>query len=449
MQEGASIPRLRVIDGVAAEAVEQKGGVSHDHTLTAFLDRKTGAHIMCTCLPQGGNVQEKELYLLALTSIRGAGPITINRIVHFFGDTRLPFNAQKKDLLRVEGLQESIAEDIIRIDPIREAEKLARDAERSKALILTILDNRYPTLLKEIYDPPPVIYYKGHINDNLKIAIVGTRNASPYGTVIAEMFGSDCASLDLTVVSGLARGIDTAAHRGALEGRSASADDHGRTIAVLGCGFDHVYPKENRKLAGRIAADGAVITEFPPDTQPFPENFPRRNRIISGLSVATIVIEAEEKSGALITARYALEQGREVFAVPGNITSRKSIGPNRLIQDGATPLLGIDDILAGLSQHFQSSHADEETIRHDGEIVSFTKNLHLQNAKMLDSAVPLDPDERTILSLLSMDVPLHIDRIVDASRISISRLLGAVLSLELKGLVDQLPGNHYIKKLKR
>ncbi len=413
-----------------------------------FLDREWGEHIMCACLPSGGNVQEQEFYLLALTAVRGAGPVTINRIVHYFGDTRLPFKARKQDLLRVEGLLESVANDIIRMDPVREAEKLARDAERSGALILTILDSKYPCLLKEIYDPPPVIYSKGRIDDRPKIAIVGTRNASPYGRAVAEMLGSVCSSLDLAVVSGLARGIDTAAHRGALEGRSSSATENGRTIAVLGCGFDHVYPKENRKLARRIAEDGAVITEFPPDIQPLPENFPRRNRIISGLSVATIVVEAEEKSGALITARYALEQGREVFAVPGNITSRKSIGPNRLIQDGATPLLCADDILRELPQHFHPSYADAESKRPNGEIASFIEDLHLQSAKIPGKAIPLDPDEQKILSLLSVDVPLHIDRIADASRISISRLLCAVLSLEIKGMVDQLPGNHYIRKLK-
>ena len=377
-------------------------------------------------------MQEKESYLLALTAVQKAGPVTISRIIQFFGDTKSPFSARREDLLRVEGMQEAIADEILRIDPVREADMLLKDSMKAGAQILTIFNEDYPALLKEIHAPPPVLYCKGQIDKNPKIAIVGTRRASPYGRSVSEMLAGELSSAGFTIVSGLARGIDTAAHAGTL-----GAD--GGTIAVLGSGFNHVYPKENRKFAEQITERGALITEFPPDILPLPENFPRRNRIISGLSIATIVIEAEEKSGALITANYALEQGREVFAVPGNITSRKSMGPNLLIKQGATPALSAGDILSELPSHLLPGDATASAF--------LSPDTHLERA-LPHMRVVLDADEHKIFSLLSVDDPLHIDRIAELSRMSMNRLLSAILSLEIKGVVDQLPGNHYIKKLR-
>ncbi|MEW5806890.1 MAG: DNA-processing protein DprA [Acidobacteriota bacterium] len=389
-------------------------------------------------------MEEKELYLLALTVVKKVGPVTIDKIISFFGDTKLPFSVNREMLLQVNGLSEIAADEIVRMNPEREAERILKEVRKAGAFVLTIFSDQYPVLLKEIHDPPPVLYCKGRIDNDLKIAVVGTRRATPYGKIVAENLGFELASHGITVVSGLARGVDTEAHRGALNAG-------GRTIAVLGCGFHHIYPKENRKLADSISENGAVITEFPMEIQPVPENFPRRNRIISGLSVATVIVEAEERSGALITANLALEQGREVFAVPGNITSRKSLGPNRLIKDGATPLIDFDDIFNELPAH---RFAGEEKSKMQEPEDSKKKGLQESGQKedrdkKSIKELALDEDESKILSLLSVDEPMHIDRIADLSRIRINRLLGAILALEMRGLVDQLPGNHYIKKLIR
>lgn len=391
-------------------------------------------------------MREKEIYLLALTAIKVIGPVTIKKIIEFFGDPVKPFKADQAELLRVEGVTEKVANEILRMNPEKIAGKMLREMDKDGIQLLTLYSDSYPSLLKEIYDPPPVLYFKGELKDDVCLGVVGTRRPTTYGKVAAEEIGRSLAANGMTVVSGLARGIDTLAHKAALDGG-------GRTIAVLGSGFKRFYPKENRKLAEKISEHGAIMTEFPPDTPPLPENFPRRNRVISGLSEAVVIVEAAEKSGALITANYALNQGRDVLAVPGNITSEKSAGTNNLIKEGAIPVISFDNIVDELPERIQSrirrksEGAKTESHKHKKESL-FDHEPSLDEKPFPDEESALDRDEQKILALLSIDQPLHIDKIAEKSLMRINKLLGSILSLEMKGMVEHLPGNHYIKKIR-
>jgi DNA processing protein len=271
--------------------------------------------------------------------------------------------------------------------------------------------------LSAIYDPPPVIFYKGQIKaaDKLSIAIVGTRKPSPYGLVVAEKLAKDLSVLGITIISGMARGIDSAAHRGALA-------EGGRTIAVLGCGPDVVYPKENKKLMDEIINNGAVASEFPPGTQPEAWRFPARNRIISGLSQATLVVEAAERSGALITAGFALEQGRDVMAVPGNVVNPLSRGPHLLIKQGARLVEGAGDVLDELGME---------------------KLFHAQ-ASDVNSKMKMSCEEETLYGLLSLE-PASLDELITGSGLLPQKVMAALMYLEIKGLTWQLPGKFYIR----
>ncbi len=373
-------------------------------------------------------MREKEIHLLALTAIRTLGPVMIKRIIEILRDPAKTFKVSRKELLKIEGMTETVADEICRMNPEKTARKMLKDIDREGIQLLSIYHELYPPLLKEIYDPPPILYLKGELKDDICLGVVGTRHPTSYGKVAAEEIGRSLAAVGITVVSGLARGIDTLAHKAALEGG-------GKTIAVLGCGFKHLYPKENRKLAEKISEHGAVVTEFPLDTPPFPENFPRRNRIISGLCEAIVVVEAAEKSGALITANYALNQGRDVFAIPGNITSVKSTGTNNLIREGAIPIVNFENIIDELPERLKS--------RIDRRLQDSRVEDHL-----MKEDIALDRDEEKILSLLSIDQPTHINKIAEKSMIRINNLLASILSLEIKGLVEHLPGNHYIKKMR-
>lgn len=388
-------------------------------------------------------LREKEIGLLALTAVNKIGPLTIKRIIEYFGSSIKPFTARKEELLKVRGVTENVAAEITRMNPEKTAHRIKRDADQEDIQLMTIYHHSYPLLLKEIYDPPPVLYLKGDpaylktgFKDDICLGVVGTRNPTPYGKLATEEIGMMLAAKRITVVSGLARGIDTTAHKAALE-------EGGRTIAVLGSGLKRLYPKENKKLARRIIEHGAIVSEFPPDTPPFPENFPRRNRVISGLSEALVVVEAAEKSGALITANFALNQGRDVFALPGNVTSEKSAGPNNLIREGATPIASFSGFIDQLPERLQS-RLHEATAASTGK----SKNRDLPEKTMNNIDCEVDPEENKILSLLSIDQPMHIDQIAEKSFIRINKLLGSILSLEMKGLVEHLPGNHYIKKIR-
>jgi DNA processing protein len=292
-------------------------------------------------------------------------------------------------------------------------------ADQAKIRIMTYWDSDYPDILKTIPDPPVVLFVNGEfpVPLNRSLAIVGMRKPSAYGKNFAEKLAKALAALDIVVVSGMARGIDTQAHRGALAGA-------GQTIAVLGCGVNVVYPPENVKLYDQIAASGAVISEFPMNTSPLANHFPRRNRIISGLSLGTVVVEAGQKSGALLTAYMALEQGREVFAVPGQANYIQSKGPHRLIKEGARLIESVDDILEELPQLDESRSGKSV---HPAEQIEMT-----------------DP-ERKLFETLSED-PKHVDVVSAESGLSTSEVLAVLLSLELKNAVRQLSGMMYVRQ---
>lgn len=292
-------------------------------------------------------------------------------------------------------------------------------------------DPRYPELLRQIHRPPKEIYVNGTLDagrDKVAVAIVGSRRASQYGLETANRLGFELALRGVTVVSGMARGIDSASHRGALKAK-------GRTIAVMGSGHGNIYPPENEKLYEEIAATGAVVTEFPDDVSPIPQNFPMRNRIISGLSLGVVVVEAARNSGALITADFATEQGREVFAVPGKISSSSSSGTNALIKDGATLVQTVDDILGALSlkgiEPIEGTDGDEIALKRERKTKAYIYNA-------------LTEDERKIYKVLS-DEPMHIDDLMTASKLARSKFAQAIINLEMKRAVKGLPGKHYVR----
>ncbi len=346
-------------------------------------------------------------FWLALNRIKGIGPARFTLLLDAFGSIRAAWEAAPT-AWRDAGLDERTASAFERqrrgIVPEAELERLL--ALRVGALRL--IDPEYPRLLREIPAPPPLIYVRGQLTpaDDLAIGVVGTRRVSAYGRHVTETLARDLAAQRVSIVSGLARGVDTVAHLAAL-------DAGGRTLAVLGCGPDLVYPPENARLAARIVEQGAVVTEFAPGTQPDPGNFPARNRIISGLSLAVLVTEAPDASGALITARFAAEQGRDIFAVPGNITSRGSAGTNRLIQDGAKLILAAEDALAEL-------------------------NLSMAPQQMeLRELLPADETEAALVTCLrASGDPQHIDDLCRAAELPVARVSGALAMMELKGMVS-------------
>jgi DNA processing protein len=283
----------------------------------------------------------------------------------------------------------------------------------------------YPPLLDEIQSPPLVLYARGCIDAlyALCVAVVGTRRPTCYGLQMAEGLASDLGSRGITVVSGLARGIDAAAHRGCLQGA-------GRTAAVLGCGIDIVYPREHRQLTNRIVEKGLIISEFPPGTSPSPQNFPVRNRIISGLAIGTLIVEASEYSGSLITARTAMEQNREVFALPGNLTSPQSFGPNYLIKQGAKLVQSWRDIV----EEFPPQARQKILVAEDLQSFPGTQELDL-----------LTEDESKVLAQLDTDRATQFDKIYQRCKVGLSDLSSLLLNLEMRGWVRQVPGNLFVK----
>ena len=350
------------------------------------------------------------LYWLALGSIPGIGAHTCKRLLLHFGSPKSVFEASLSDLLSVEGVGEEMARRIKGFNRWKEVDEELRAARRKGVDIVTLGDDRYPGMLREIYDPPPYLYVMGRLlGDEKAIAIVGSRSATPYGLGIAYRMAMDLASLGFTIVSGMARGVDSEAHRGALKAG-------GRTVAVLGCGVDIVYPPEGRGLYREIAKEGAVLSELPLGTPPYGRNFPRRNRIISGLCLGVLVVEATLKSGSLITAGFALEQGREVFAIPGSITSGRSRGTNLLIKKGAKLVEDVDDIL-------------EEVCQWKGRI---------------GDEVVLTERERLVYEAL--EGPCHIDIIIERTGLRAEEVSPVLVSLEAKGLVAQYPGKVFSRR---
>ncbi len=346
--------------------------------------------------------------------MQGIGPVRMRRLIDYFGDAEAAWHATPGDL-RAAGLESKLAEALAET---RRTTNLEREMERLHAVgarALTWASEDYPERLREIDDSPPVLYTLGKFapTDSWAVAVVGTRRATHYGREVTARLASDLAQAGITVISGLARGVDTEAHRASLEGG-------GRTVAVLGSGLDVLYPPENRGVARRIVDEGrgAVVSEFPLGTQPDAVNFPSRNRIISGLSLGVLVVEAGERSGALITVTFALEQGRDVFAVPGPITSRMSDGPNNLLKQGAKCVTSVRDILEEL----------------DIEMVT----EHVEAARSL----PADPTERMLLEYLQESTQ-HIDDLTTRSGLPASTVSAVLTMMELKGMVRHLGGMQY------
>ena len=394
--------------------------------------------------------------LIHLNLIPGIGTHTIRRLLGAFGSAERSLAATSEELAQVDGLTPDVRRQLI---DGRSRAPLAQELElieKHQCHIVTINDESYPPLLKQISDPPVVLYIIGEspIQDTPSIAIVGSRSPTEYGKTTSQQLSYQLAERGIIVVSGFARGIDTCVHRGALEAG-------GHTIAVFGCGLSIIYPETNRGLAAEIIKSGALISEFPMTMPPRGNNFPRRNRVISGLTLGTLVVEASDRSGSLITARHAAEQGREVFAVPGQIFSDVSRGTHSLINQGATLINSVDDLLDALPQNYARSlrrESLEATLqppprRNRGSKRS-DKVARPQSAEERSTPVPqpktkvepnLTPDERAVLSTMDAD-SVHIDQIARVTQLPIGKVSSLLVMLELKGIVQQLPGKQFVKK---
>ncbi|MCS6963160.1 DNA-processing protein DprA [Thermoflexus sp.] len=353
-------------------------------------------------------------YWLVFNRVMGIGPARLRALLQYFGDLRTAWEADE-GAWRAAGLDQrtirNLAEARRRLHPDREREQL----ERSGAMAFTWEDPAYPLLLRRIPDPPPVLFVRGHLAeaDRWALAIVGTRRPTAYGRQATEWFSGELARAGIPIVSGLARGIDAIAHEAALRAG-------GRTIAVLPCGVDRVYPLEHARLAARILESGALVSELPLGAPAEPGNFPARNRLISGLAVGVLVVEAGAASGALITASHAAEQGREVFAIPGSVFSPASQGTNRLIRDGATPVTSPQELLEALNWSTAAQQVEAQ----------------LQ--------LPADPIEARLLEVLSRE-PQHIDDIARAAGLPVAQVSSALTMMELKGMARHLGAMHYVR----
>jgi DNA processing protein len=358
-------------------------------------------------------VSDPRQYWVAFSLVKGIGAVRFQTVLNYFGDPQIAWGAPT-EALREAGLNDKIIENLVKTREQVDLDRLWDQMEAKGISVITSQDENYPKRLNEIDQPPPVLYMQGEIveNDEWSVAIVGTRRVTAYGRQVAENIAGSLARNGLTIISGLARGVDSIAHKAAL-------DAGGRTIAVLGSGLDRIYPPENQPLANQITINGALISEFSPNTPPEASNFPQRNRLISGLSLAVIVVEAGKKSGALITASFAADQGREVFSVPGNIFSPASMGTNRLIQNGAHPLLSAEQVL---------------------EILELSMVAEHRSARV---ALPADGLEAQLYAALGEE-PLHVDEITNRTEIPVEKVTAALTLMELKGMVRQVGGMQYV-----
>jgi len=371
-------------------------------------------------------------YWLALSLTAGLGPTRIKKLIEHYGTAERVFHASLTEL-EASGMPAVSAQSIATGKSYELALQECGKAVEAGARVIALSDPEYPPRLKEIYDPPVVLFVKGSVEVLAKpgIAMVGTRHPTPYGTGMAERLSTDLAARGLVIISGLARGVDTASHRGAVAAK-------GKTVAVLGTGIDVMYPKENTRLAEQIVAlGGALIAEFPVGTPPTPQNFPIRNRIISGMSAGVLVVEAAEYSGTRITSRLALEQNRDVYAVPGNVTNKNSWGPNTLIKQGAKLVATWEDVWEELPGDVQ-------------EMLGAGRNesVEPETASLFpDEATAISPHEKKILKLIKQDESTHIDQLVELleNEMSPSEIFAALFELELNGKIRQLPGKNFVK----
>ncbi|RME05931.1 MAG: DNA-protecting protein DprA [Anaerolineae bacterium] len=358
-------------------------------------------------------MSDERKYWVGFNLVKGIGAVRLQGLLDAFdGDLQAAWNAPPQ-ALRAAGLSDLLVERLLAVRQAVSLDRIWENIQNQAIQVLTWNDEAYPRRLREITQPPPVLYLRGTLTpeDEWAVAVVGTRRVTAYGRQVCEQICDTLARNGITVVSGLARGVDGIAHKTALE-------SGGRTLAVLGCGVDRIYPPEHRKLAAAIVEHGALLSDYPLGTPPEARNFPPRNRIISGLSLATVVVEAGERSGALITAEFAAEQGREVFAVPGNIFAPQSRGPNRLLQQGAHPLLHPDEIL---------------------EVLELSLVTEYRQARL---ALPENETEVQILRVLGSE-PLHVDEIRLRLNLPIETITATLTLMELKGMVRQAGGMRY------
>jgi DNA processing protein len=390
----------------------------------------TNVELSAAIHASGNPASHQGTYWLALALTPGLGPARIKRLIEHFGTAERVFHASLTEL-EASGILAISAQSMATGKSLELAEQECARAGEAGARIISLSDPDYPARLKEIYDPPVILFVKGSVEVLAQpgIAMVGTRHPTPYGSGMAERLSTDLAARGLVIISGLARGIDTASHRGAIAAK-------GKTLAVLGTGIDVMYPKENTRLTEQIVAlGGALISEFPVGTSPAPQNFPIRNRIISGLSVGVLVVEAAEYSGTRITSRLALEQNRDVYAVPGNVTNKSSWGPNTLIKQGAKLVATWEDVWEELPSEIQTTLGSARN-----------ESLEPETASLFPDEVK-SPHEQKILKLLKPDEATHIDQLVESleDEISASEIFAALFELELNGKIRQLPGKNFVK----
>jgi DNA processing protein len=358
-------------------------------------------------------LEQQRRYWVGLNRVPGIGAARLQALLDYFGDLETAWRANVHDL-RQAGLDRRSLDNLVNLRRELDLEAEMDKLERAGVHCLTWADPEYPPNLRHVYNAPPVLYVRGqvHERDEWSVAVVGTRRASVYGKEAARAIVSGLVQAGVTVVSGLARGIDTVAHQTCLDGG-------GQTIAVLGCGVDVIYPRENAQLAAEIVERGALVSEYPLGTRPEASNFPPRNRIISGLTLGTVVVEAGQGSGALITADFAAEQGREVFAIPGNIFARGSQGTNRLIQQGAKLVCAVTDVLEELNLTMVSEQAQVRAV------------------------IPENQTEALLLDQLSAE-PVHIDDLRRVVQLPIEQVSSTLALMELKGMVRQVGGMNYV-----
>jgi DNA processing protein len=389
--------------------------------------------VTAACPKEFGLSPEQQLHWLALKLVPGLGLRHSKRLIDRYRTPMAIFRASRSEL-EGAGLSPSVAQSIVSGCTFDEAAEQQQGMLNCGAALIPITAAEYPPMLREIFDPPIALFARGRIEllGTLMLGVVGTRRPSTYGTVAAERLSADLANAGFTITSGMARGVDTAAHRATLEAG-------GNTVAVFGCGVDTIYPAENRKLAIAIADKGLLLSEFPLGAPAYPQNFPIRNRIISGMSAGILVVEGAQYSGSSITARLALDQNREVFAVPGNITSKMSWGPNLLIKQGAKLVQEVEDVLAELSPDNRLRVASQSR---NG--VLLVGDEAADGPRFPDG--PMGQTCRAVFAALKVDAPTGLDDIIEAlETYSSSEIIAALFELEMTGAVRQLPGKHFIR----
>ena len=365
---------------------------------------------------------------LALRLTPGLGARLAARLLRQFGSPEEIFRASLTELEACQ-LPVAAAQATFSKAAFRDAEKEVAQVRKAGCRLIHWEESEYPKRLLEIYDPPPLLYVRGNeqVLNRYTISIVGTRRPTPYGNQIAERLARDLAEHGLIVASGLARGIDSSAHRGAC------VASRGGTIGVLGSGIDVVYPKENRKLFEEVEKRGAIITEFPMGTYPAPENFPVRNRMVAGMALGVIVVQGAQYSGSLITSRLAMEFGREVYGVPGNVTEPVSFAPNQLIKQGAKLVAGWEDVVEELPTEIRAELFPVEATSQEERASLFEANL--------------SPIEKRLFDLIRIEEPIHVDELVETTGLSSSETLAALCEMEMRGIIRQMPGKQFVRVL--